>query len=366
MDKNLIKEIKRFLEKNYIKIIITGAVIAVVYTSISFLGAYLNQREELSTSPESEQEMAESGEFRFYIENTDGEVYSNITIFEEYFLLPEILNEAEKTLKVEISDLLEQQELSEFEKTIEDRGVIGVGRNQSSGIYTFRVNIGSSEDNLEVTEFYYDYLLSEEIPVLENKNLFIIEEPHLDELNGEEVGNFASTERMDTPVKVLKALVFDFILGLILGMVVSTFGYIFFAIVNKKILYSFTYNWEMSDHHLIVNKSNEEMKDAVSLLLHPTDKQKILLSDNSSLREMITSELEKYDFVNIVRLGQKAVDDKLNILLVENFSDIDPLYQFEEIVYAIQVSSTTKRWYYKQRNLTEHYPLDTKVIQFND
>lgn len=365
MDKNLLKELKRFLKNNYKKTLLTGLLIAVIYTVFSVVGAYLSQGEEVPASKEvDEEEFANPGVFRFYVETQDGEMYQNITIFEEYFLLPGILRQAERSTGVEITDLLEQQELNEFEKTITNRGVLGIGRNQSSGIYTFKANLGTEKGNLKVAEFFFDYLESGEIPVLEDKNLYIVEEPYLVELTEEEAIELIPAERIDSPMRILRAIAENLILGFIFGIVVSAFGYIILAIFHRNILYSFTYNWEMNDHHLIVDKE-DDLENALSLILYPGSKNKVLLAESVDLREKLTEELLKYNFVHIVNNDGAPLVDKLNIIITENFRDISPFYSVEEIVYAVRAEETTKKWYYQQRHTADHYPIQNKIIQFN-
>lgn len=368
MDKKIIKEIKRFIKNNYIKIIITSIVIGLAYSSINLLNVYFNreQKEDTTINKVETHEPAQPGVFRFYVETAEGEVYSNITIFEEYFLTPETINRAEAATQVEISDLLEQQELSEFEKTIENRGVIGVGKDQSSGIFTFKARLGTAEENLEVAEFYYDYLQSEEIPVLEDKNLYIIAEPFSDELTEEEEIDLSSTESMNEPGSVVKKAIVDLGLGIVLGLVISSFGYLFVSIINKKIQYSFTYNWEIEDTHLIVNNNEYDMKDALALILNASNKQKVILTDNFDLREKIVLELKNYSFVNVVGDSEQPLNNKVNIVLTDKISNLNPLYSVEELIYAIKIDETTKEWYNSERNITDHYSVQKKVLQFND
>ena len=369
MDKNLLREIKRFINDNYKKIFIMGIVISIFYTTVSIVGAYFDQKgqeESVHLNKELEEtEVAEPGVFRFYVELPDGNSYPNITIFEEYFLLPEKVAQAERVTRVEISDLLEEEKLNEFEKTMENRGVLGVSRNQSSGIYTFKANLGNAKANLAVATFYFEYLLEESIPILEDKSLFVVEEPYLAALTEEEALELSQPQRMNTIGSFIKKIAINLVIGLLAGFVIAAFIYIFLSLINKKISYSFTYNWEMEDYHLIVDSSKESWKDALSLVMYPSIGNKVLLTDSNEVRTKIISALSDYESINMIDANEDRVDGKLNLVVAKNIHDISPTFHIDEIIYVLESHESEKQWYYDQRALTNHYPIRNKVIQVN-
>lgn len=365
METNLLNEIKRFVVNYLKKIILVAAGIAIFYSAFQLISVYLDQRAEdkLDVEAGEVQDIADPAVFSFYVETEDGRPYSNFTVIEEYFLLPETLKSVQFQTGTDIEEKLELQKLNEFVKTTENRGVLGISRDASSGIFTFKANVGSASDNFKVATYYYDFLMSGDIPVIDDKNMYIIEEPYISELTEDEVNDLLLPERVNTPARIAKNIIINLVVGTIFGLILALFGAILVAILGKKINYSFTYNWEMNDHHLIVN-SDKDFEELMGLILYPSTAKKLVLTDNKELKNKLQNMLEEFDYVNsdfeTIKAGQ------INILFEENFNELNPHYQPDEIVYALQSGKTSKKWYYKQRKLVEPYAIPGKVIQFNN
>ena len=364
MEINLMNELKRFFKNNYRKIIAGAVIVAVLYSAFQMVSIFLDQREDVLQSEEQEQKIADPGVFKFYLETDDGRTYANFAIIEEYFLLPSTLKAVERQTQTQIIELLEAQELNEFVKTTENRGVLGISRDAASGVFTFKVNVGSARDNLRVANFYFDYLQSDEIPVLDDKNVYVIEEPYLAELTEQEANELLLPEKINTPFRIIKNSLINLVIGMIFGLVLVTFILVLKTILGKKTAYSFAYNWDMNEFHMIVN-DEEDMKNLIALILYPVGSDKIILSDSEQLRERISHLLSAYPHV-VINAETALEDDTTNHLIIaENTSQVRSTYQPDEVIYLLDSQATTKKWYYKQRRFAERYPTVNKVIQFN-
>lgn len=334
------REFGRFLKENR-TIYITFAVVGIVIFGISqFLGSNDVEKEEETIQIQENTRMAT---FIFYVENTDQSVYTNSNFLDSVFLSSEYVDGAEINTNIEISELIEKQLESGFVPTLLDRGYIGLGRNVHNETMQFQVKLGTEEENLAVANYYFDLLLNDEIPFLNNKTIYIVSEPYLAELTEENISASNKTSSDSSlPVLLLKGMLFTGG-GLIVG-ILTMFLYHFFT---NKINYAFSYEVDASDTFFMFRNNNAEF---VNTVVNPSYGKKLVLSQ------------EKFsDPLKHKMTGGKA--EKIffsNQLILEN-----PAENFEEIVFVIIENQTDKEWYYKQREVLKNFSVPVKIIQIS-
>lgn len=332
------REFARFLKENRM-IYLTFAVIGIaLFGVLQFVGSIDTDKEE---EPVHIQENTRMATFVFYVENSDQSVYNNSNFLDSVFLSSEYVKGAEMNTGISINELIEKQLESGFIPTLLDRGYIGVGRNVHNETMQFQVKLGTEEENLAVANYYFDLLMNNEIPFLQNKIVYILNEPYLVELSEENISASNQTSSDSSlPVLTLKGIIFaggSLILGIL-----SMFLYHFFT---NKINYAFSYEIDASDTFFVIRKNNKEFESTVA---NPNYGKKLVLS-----QEKISDQLK------IKMTDGKAGNYVFsNQLILEN-----PAEDFNEIVFIIVENQTNKEWYYKQREVLKNFSKPIKIIQ---
>ena len=160
-------EIQRFLKDNIKIISIFGIMFALL---LGALGAFVS--ESSNNAPEGlealkEEALESAVAFDFYIEDAEGNMYSNEGIIDEYFRSPSVLEQLKSDENIDLKqlelDIYEenQQILSNFlpAELMEQSKIISVTQNNSTGLLTF---IASSTDkplNEKLAKYYSNLVL---------------------------------------------------------------------------------------------------------------------------------------------------------------------------------------------------------------
>ena len=172
----LANELRRFFKENRVMIALVTLLTVIAVIGLTFLATRLPNSDS-GKDITSNTEIGTPAIFQFYVQTEDGNSFGNSAVVEEFFLQTEIVAEIEKKTGVSIAPLLEEQRLSGFKKTQTDRGILGVMRDGSSHVFTANASLGTEKENLAVMKAYFEYLNSGEIPVLDNKDVYILKEP---------------------------------------------------------------------------------------------------------------------------------------------------------------------------------------------
>ncbi|MBM6615955.1 hypothetical protein JTF06_13770 [Desemzia sp. RIT804] len=347
-----IRELKLFLRENkktfiYSVIIffILGTLLQIGLSLFSSNGSEVANEDNISVTPAA---------FEVYIENSQtGEPYTNSYIVEEFFEKSEWMDWAEENSGVEISSVVEEFR-DEHPEIINGDLLkpITSNRDRSSHVFTVRFNFGDGEENLAITEAYFELLMSEQLEFLQNKNIYTISEPALVEEEGNTTIS-SVTENGSTSFSVKNIIIIlaaSLIGGTLLGFVITIMRYLF----SEKIYYGFSYSWNEED--LYINLPNDNLYKNISpIILQPLSSSKVILS------EKVYDELEnqiKEKVKNVV------VNNKTHLYFEKDVLDIDPSLQVDEFIIIIKRTETTKNWYNKQREYLKNYPLSlVKVVQ---
>lgn len=354
--KIMLDEIKRLYRENKKKIYtIAGIVLVLTLVSFTFLNFF--QKDDTETIISQGQVESNPGIFRVYVEQEDGTIYINSMIIEEYFLLPEVIKEAEKQTGVDITSVLEKEKEEEFVKTQYDRGAMGLSRNGSTHIFTFVVNVGTEKENLKVANFYFDYLFSNQIDMLENKEVYVVSEPEIFDED-----SFAATDLTSEGIKtkpsvlsIISKYIITIIGGAVLGISLGFFYVIVQSLFNKKINYAFTYAVSDSDHVALVSEDHTNV--LIRLLSEPSTMPKVIVSEET-LPLPIQKEIEKINRVN------RVIEEENNILVLNNVDNVDPKMPLNDVFIFIASGHTSKSWYKKNFRDLHLYNAHITIVQY--
>lgn len=330
------QEIKRFFKEN-VKIYFSFLLLGLLSFGIMIFFQSMNGKDKTSVEIDEDARMST---FVFYVENSEQYVYNNSNFLDTVFLDKKYVEEAEKATGIELSKLIDEQLESDFIPTLLDRGYIGVGRDVHDETMLFQAKLGSEKDNLAVANYYYNLIVNEEIPFLDNKNVYIVKEPYLVELEEENIAPSTTELEPSILVLILKGVIFSAV-GLLIGII---FAFLYHLLTNK-INYSFSYEVEKDDLFFIERSDRNQL---ISLMVNPDFGEKIILSQYDlpvKLKEELGSNSEN----RIVYSNQ---------LLKEN-----PNKHYDEIIFCIVESKTDKQWYYQQRESLKNFNNHIKVIQ---
>ena len=353
----LSKELKRFLKENKKMIGIVTTVITMIMILVSIFSSQiqsgLNNTDVNNSEPES------SAVFQFYVQNVDGNAFQNSAAIEAFFLQADRIASIEEQTGVDIQTVLDEQEANGFIKTQADRGVIGIARDGSSQVFTANVTVGTAEENLIVLQEFYDYLLSGEIGVLNNKEVFILQTPILLEDTLNNVDSEIVTEKSGIN---LKALIMSIMIGLFGGGIAGIFISLIAQLVKPVITYAFSFGWHEEDIFQIYNE-NELPKDMFQqAVLHPYKNVKVIVSQGEEHTD-ISNGLREYTNVNIINATDELNKNGMNIIILKDLSDINPLIKIDECIILVASYRTDKKWYTRQREILRNYNSQVKVIQ---
>ena len=337
-----INDIKKLLTHNKLLIAIVTVIVTIMvaFASISF-SFFSTKSDEEPLVVEGENN--NPGIFRIYVEQEDGTIYINSMIIEEYFLLPEVIAEAERKTGVEISDVLDEEVADNFEKTQYDRGALGISRNGSTHIFTFTTNVGTEAENLKVTDFYFDYLNSGELEILENKHVYIVSEPEVFDAKSYAASDIVveQSSMNNSTAFSIKEIALSILAGIILGFFTGIFVALVKSFISKKISYSFNYAVSDYDKVLAMEKGNWDL--LVRKVLHTTKNPVVIFNEGNSneLRE----ELIKHSNINVISDESQLVSGMTNVAIANNLSDISPQIPLDNVVVLVDTFNTDKKWY---------------------
>lgn len=354
----LANELRRFFKENRLRIALVTLFMIIAVTCLTLLASRLPNFDS-GQDTNGNSEIGTPAIFQFYVQTEDGNSFGNSSIVEEFFLKPEVITEIENKTGVSINSMLEEQQLSGFQKTQTDRGILGVMRDGSSHVFTANASIGTEEENLAVMQAYFDYLNSGNIPVLENKEVYILKEPtNLKFLmNGSQEIEFSEQVTETTATKkLILAIAVGMFGGLVAGVVVS----FIYQLLRKVITYAFSFGWSEQDIYQSISK--DDAQAVQQTVLHPFTEMKVILVQHQDAMKL--NEIKPHEKVNFVSKTNQLKLGVMNILTVNDLSELDPLLHIEECIIFVESGKTEKKWYEKQRMQLKNYNTRIKIIQF--
>ncbi|WP_080146736.1 hypothetical protein [Marinilactibacillus piezotolerans] len=347
--RNIRIEIMRFLKQN-IKTILLGALLLGIIFS---LGSILLDRGNPESEIENDSELIEGDGrpafFNFYVENPDGSIYTNTSIIEQYLLMDETLEDVSQATNTNLYELFQKELEIEYQRTPEDRGVLGVTMNPYSYRISLVANTGNEQDNLNIVQYFYEQMQNQEIDFLTTKDVYYFEEPAIQELdeNIELDENSASDAASLNIVDIL----IRFVIGSVLGVLLVTGITVLMSLFSKKLKYSFTYSWDEKDVFFLNDPKLNNNDELVQFINFPKGNNKLVVS-NEPLESRIKSSLS-------------TQNEEGQTLVTSSVTEAHSLEEISEIILIVNSNKTDRKWYKKQRRSLEMIPLPTKVVQIN-
>ncbi|PMC80218.1 hypothetical protein CJ191_02410 [Aerococcus viridans] len=346
-------EIQRFLKDNIKIITIFGVIFALV---LGGLGAFMTGTS--NNAPEGmealEEEAIETAvAFDFYIEDAEGNMYTNEGIIEEYFRSPNVL----ETLNADVGIDLKQIELEYYEKNqevlsnflpaelMEKSQIISVTQNNSTGLLTF---VASSDDkslNEKLANYYYGKLSS--IPFVDEDNLYVFDGPY--NVKDKQIDD----DEEETGISI-KSLIKYAVIGIILGIVVGIGLALIHALFGKKLNYAFGYAIDDSVDFMIYDEKLNNSDEIANFVNFPYSKNKVILSENG--QDLNVSDIQEKISGNKFKVIPNIADDSVKNLMTES----------SEVIMVVLPNKTSRKWFNTQMKLMKLDNLSLKIIQVNE
>lgn len=331
--KTFLLEIWDLIKKN--KWILFGTSLVVTILSLAILLMLNFDSDENNENVEAQNVPVE---FEVYIEEEYGEVFSNSYLLEILFTQPEVIDQVESTVQVDITTVLEEY-AEENEPIYTSDDPINIERNTSSNLMEVTVDVGTETENMEIANEYIAWLEENDVEFFNDKQIYIISDPEVVAVEEvASVGNNLSIRTM--ALQTIISLIF----GLFLGFLITVLKTLF----SDTIQYGFTYGW--APEEIYIKESTNEKHEKIA--------HDLLSSDLASL--VILSE-EKLEEPLIKKLKQLQSN---KFILANEISEISIDKKVDEFVFLIERGKTSKDWYHSQRRTLKLYPnARVKIIE---
>ncbi len=366
MESNLL-EIKRFLEDHKV-FILTGSIIVSVLFALSlfFLDSLKedvmkDSQEDFEPQTEEILNDAQPAYFQFYLEQEDGTPYGNSAIFNYYFNLASIKEEAQKATGIDIKSVEDEVYSNEL---YEEMTVINLLRNDSSYVFTASFNLGNERNNLIMAEYYYDLLFSNGFSLLQDKKTYIFEEPMIVkrtdlELTSAELRKEKSLEESSTLGEVITHAR-NGVIGLLIGVVAMIGLALLKELFGEKLNYSFAYDLEEEDKFILYDAKLKNENLISQFIAAPFGHHKVILSEQKldGERLKLLAQNKEVSFAN-------QENEKILLTEMESLAEINTVNNISEAIIVICPQVTTRKWYKLQKQFAKINQLPTKIIQMN-
>lgn len=354
-------ELKRFLKRYYKLIISLAFLIAVLFTGLMYLVKDEPLEEEDPVVEENAdvfQGDSRPAYFRFYIEQPDGSTYTNGATVDELFNLEEMYERASESTGVDLFSIEEEvrEQLSERNTEIdteEEFTPVSVAIDTSSNIFTAIIATGNNEDNIEVANFYNDYLFNEGFEILDNNLVYTIESPQLSEPGIKEDNELEESNNQTQKISI-KDIIIDSLIGLVIGFMLSIGLFYVKELFSRKLNYSFTYNTGNPDYFELYDSKIKNKEFVRQFIGIPHDNNKVLLSQvpqNTLVKDLLANSTNHNDYGSII---------EYNSLLESTLST-----KIDEIIIIVLPNETDRKWFNEQIELSKLRRVPIKIIQIN-
>lgn len=356
--KTIMIEFKRFI-KNKRKIILIGALIVSVLT----VALYVAGEVAPSPSDTTEDELGPVGEssnegssyFQMYVENTeDGSAFTNNGLLTNYFYSEDIINELDSLVSINLTEIIEQQELERRVTEVPLQRVIEVSFSDVSNIFTIYAHSENTSDNRKIINYYYDLILNNDITVLDGKEVYVLREPSVIELpeNSESLARLSqnpevSGSQVSSGISIVNVVVF-LIVGFIIGAILMILLAYTIELFSKKLNYSFTYFVDDGEKFMLGDDELENMAEVKHFIQFPDGNSKLFLVENDP--NNLSTEMD---------------NSMQNIVFGHNILEEDNIENYSEIILTIIPEETSRSWLNQQKRMLELYDIPVKILQLN-
>lgn len=360
MESNWI-EIKRFLN-DYKKIILLGAVVIAALFTVAVSLLETSESEPVDEAfTEDFIHDAKPAYFQVFMEHEDGIEFGNSSIIEEYFTLDSVIEDVKKETSIDLKAIKKELKEELSPKVAEELKLIHVTRHNSSYLWTATFNVGDEQKNKQLAKYYFDLLLSEEISLLDNKKIYVFEEPRVydeeqlvDET--EELEKPAPQDTKTSPMEYVKNVAIGWIVG-----IVAMIGILLLKVIyGRKLEYSFAYAQDEEHDFVLIDEKLANQELISHYIASPYATEKVVLSEQS-LSNDVKRKITQRGLSSFGSENQQAT--KLTEL--SSFVPIKNVFSLSELIVVVQPTLTNRKWYKKQIEFAELNNLPVKIIQVN-
>lgn len=365
-------EIKKFIKSNF-KVTIIGSVIlgTIFAVFISFLN---RESTDVSENVQNEETEFSVAYFQYYVERPDGVSFTNLNIIKEYFTRDDLLEEMSTELNLSLEQVALEEEEGfnilgdlEFEESDEisedmlldidtlmeinnDFILLNMYRGETSHLYTFTVTSNNESRNLEISEYFYDFVSNDKVPFYQDKNIYLFAEPQL----AEDKIRIDDTVEIDTENEEENSLVLNLIASYILAFILVLGFYVLKSLFSNKLIYSFSYLWSENHLFFLFDPMLGNKNELTQFLSYPENREKIIITEQE-----LSNNLENLLSVNNFNL-------ETNLSVYHNVTDVKLDSEVEEIILLVNEGETSRKWYKEQQKLLSIYNhAIVKIVQMN-
>lgn len=354
--KHLFIEIKRFFKK-YIKSILLVSILLTAVFSVLYLSSTDNTSEEdEQTGALSDPELHDGNAyFKFYIEDENQLAFTNTVLLNQFIRLEENLSSISENTNTDLLEAYEEQKVSLELNPTDTVPVIEIRRDNQSQLMTLYSRLDNPEDNIRVANYLFDQLSNNNVPVLEDKAIYLFTEPNL----------FEEPEESATPKDVFSSLnIVETALVIIILFFLSIILMIAFFLLkemfSKKLNFSFAYTTDESTEFALYSKELENTYEISKFLSAPGFTEKLLIHQNdvSQLKTIYNdmSAEEPQDTLNI---------DTTVLYSCNTLENREEMKQISELVIVVESEETDRKWFNEQKKVASLYNKPVKVLQIN-
>lgn len=368
--KPYIKEIGLFLKK-YLKSIIIGTIaIALVFSGFIILQNQLTEENTPYSETSAPSETTETSEFtpynfRFYMKLPDGYSFQNEALMDEILNSPITYELLDESVSFDVSEYFtspiedeETEEIEEVEATEEDRfRFVDVNIDSNSNVFTLIIEVGDANRNAEITDFYYNTLLNEELEVLEANEVFILNEPGIIEEGEFEQEFYEDFSESYVQPSLIDA--WDIIIALTFALFMMLLVSLLREVFNKTLNFSFAYHTGDSYDSLLFDKTNDNPELVRYFVGSPKHTKKILLSEKPLSDEM-TQLLESGNEITL----KADKSDQIYAKNLTTLSDYNLTDDVQEVVVFVNGNETTRQWYKDEINYSRVLKMPVRTVHF--
>lgn len=352
-----VEDAKLFFKKNKAIIIITTIVTALLYAALAIYNLYnatvIEELEEvpqeltqeqiveiLDQEPEeiiadelnSVQESLDANavEFRFFIEEEEQRPFDDANLLKDFLVLDEVIQYVESEAGVPIP--------------LDPELAVIVQKRESQPVLSLQIRTGDLEDNTRIANAYRTAFAEGVVPFVNSRELYVLDdepEPYEENILIQILENMQIASPVSIAIGTVAALVFGFVLGLLIAAIKSMFS----NKVNELTILQNETTDEIIPLYKLKDNSAALNDRVIQAVLYPESKKKFVLIQNSLDKDVS------------VRL------EKAEIPVVHDVSEINTKVLYEEVVILTSIESTTKDWYQSQRIQLNNFKVPVKIIQ---
>lgn len=353
----LIQEYWRFFCNHLLRIILGALIIAgLSLAGREWLQANAYQAHQAERDYLAQVYQQEPATFQAVITTKNGELFTVPYLLDEYFSSAQVVDRIEKETGISIKKTLQAEKTLGYVKSKKFRGGLAALLNEDSQFVYFRFLLGqNAEENLKIAQAYARLMNEEELSFLSPAKVTVLQKPIKGELIPQYLRNLVPNGRTLSPIERadVKFRIIHGIMGLLIGLILTTILLLVHQAIKPKIAYAFEYTWDFMDTHVIYHRRlQNETSPIMDWIDTPKNLNRIVVNQvfrSGESLDMIATENELRPSLFCRGLDQ----------LDMNISTIQDL---QEIVIMIESFQTEKTWLKNQIALARLYRVPLKLI----